>query len=267
MEDDGDRPGWSRLVLGTGEVPVEDPADRVAGQVLQDGIDDELVRTGCPGPAGRQLPRLLPAADLGRAVDELAAWSAHLQAPGEQAVIQRAVEGDPQRFANVPAGGAVSSQLAGSTWRRSSPPTWYRCSAGCPQRESLARHGIRCRRPAGMARPGAAGNRPSWWPVRPRLIRAGSSRTVSRRREASHSSCSVGSKAPAMMLPSSRASRTCSGGAALAHRRGEPDVEPEQVDRHLGLPSGGCRSPRSPAGRSGRARTRTAAIVPSTVTV
>jgi hypothetical protein len=40
MEDDGDRPGRSRLVLGPGQVSVEDPADRVAGQVFQDGIDD-----------------------------------------------------------------------------------------------------------------------------------------------------------------------------------------------------------------------------------
>jgi hypothetical protein len=40
MEDDGDRPGRSRLVLGPGQVSVEDPADRVAGQVFQDGVDD-----------------------------------------------------------------------------------------------------------------------------------------------------------------------------------------------------------------------------------
>jgi energy-coupling factor transporter ATP-binding protein EcfA2 len=51
-EADGDRPGLPWLIFGTGEVPVEYPADRVAGQVLQDRIDDELVRTGYPGPAG-----------------------------------------------------------------------------------------------------------------------------------------------------------------------------------------------------------------------
>ena len=50
MEDDGDRPGRSRFVLGPGQVPVEDPADRVAGQVLQNGIDDQPVGSGRPRP-------------------------------------------------------------------------------------------------------------------------------------------------------------------------------------------------------------------------
>src|SRR3984957_11948063 len=98
-EDDGDRPGRPWLVLGPGQVLVEDPAHGVAGQVLKDGLDDELVNRGGPGPAGRQLPRLLPGADLRGAVDELAAWPAHLQAPGEQSVIKRAAEGDLQRLA------------------------------------------------------------------------------------------------------------------------------------------------------------------------
>jgi hypothetical protein len=50
---------WSclpRLVFGPGKVSVEDPADRVACQVFQSWIDDELVRSWCPGPAGHQLP-------------------------------------------------------------------------------------------------------------------------------------------------------------------------------------------------------------------
>src|SRR5258708_14222853 len=99
MEDDGDRPGGSGLVLGPGQVSVEDPAHRVAGQGLQDWVDDEMVNRGGPGPAGHQLPRLLPGADLRSAVDELAAWPVHMQAPSEQAVIQRAAEGDLQRLA------------------------------------------------------------------------------------------------------------------------------------------------------------------------
>ena len=56
VEGESDRPDLPRLVFGTGEVPVEYPADRVAGQVFQDGIGDELVRSGLPALAGHQLP-------------------------------------------------------------------------------------------------------------------------------------------------------------------------------------------------------------------
>ena len=89
VEGEGDRPGRPRLVLGTGEVPVEYPADRVSGQVFQDGIGDELVRSGRPGLAGHKLPGPFLGADLRRAADRLAVRPGHLQAAGEQAVIQR----------------------------------------------------------------------------------------------------------------------------------------------------------------------------------
>jgi hypothetical protein len=55
-EGEGHRSWWPGLVFGTGEVAVEHPADRVAGQVFQEGIDGELVGSGCPGLAGCQLP-------------------------------------------------------------------------------------------------------------------------------------------------------------------------------------------------------------------
>ena len=94
-------PALPGLVLGKGQIAVEHPAERVAGEVLQDGIDHEVVRSGCPSFPRCQLPRSLFASDLPYAVDAPTVWTDNAQAASEQAVVEWSLEHDVQWLEGV----------------------------------------------------------------------------------------------------------------------------------------------------------------------
>ena len=234
----GDRPGRQGLVLRPGQVAVEDPADRVAGQVLQDGIDDELVRPGRPrgrgAPAATIAPRGRPPA-----CRRPAGRRDRSHGGSGRAGRGRAAGRTRRRAARrVARGGTVSVQSAGLD------------VAALVVADLVAPLGPGAQRgPGGVAEPGvddeaerlrraAAGSRPARWPTRPRLMRAGSSRTVRRRRPASHSSCSVGSRAPAQRR---RRHRRRAGRA----RRPSPRSSAPRTARRAGA---GCAAPRRAVG-------------------
>ena len=96
-ERESDRPD-PRFVLGTGQVAVEHPADRVAGQVLQDRVDASWCVPAAHAARGTSRHDRSPGPI--RAVPSTGGRRAdHVQAAGEQAVIERPVEGDLQRLA------------------------------------------------------------------------------------------------------------------------------------------------------------------------
>ena len=142
-----------------GEVTVEETGDRVPGEVLQDGVDDQLVGSGRPGRPRGEAPRSLFGADLRAADDASAVRSDHPEAPVEQAVVERPVEshlewleGAAGRNAQNPVErgprGDADPHLPGTTARP-------RLEAGFPRHRGIPR-----RRPAETTCPSAAGSRP-----------------------------------------------------------------------------------------------------------
>src|SRR3984957_4113085 len=161
----------------------------------------------------------------------MAVGSAHLKAPREQAVIQRAVEGDPQRFGTsgrrhrqYPAGGIdvvallttdVVSVLGGG-------PEWKSLgvteSAADDQPEWLAR----AERVAAIVMADQAALDPGGVKQHGQPKPGSVPQLVLGRQQGSGDIVPVVSGEPYVLR-----------GATLAHRRGELQVKPEQVARHL----------------------------------
>ena len=149
-------------------------------------------------------------------------------------MIERAAEGDPQRLARSSRAGPPASQPAGSTCRRSSLADLIAPLGRCPQRasrrvaeprvddqpERLARAqrvaGLAVRRQAALDAGGVEQDGEPPTDRVPQLVLGGQQRADDHR------------------WPPSSSEPDVPGGVALAHRRREPHVEPEQVARHLG---------------------------------
>ena len=259
---DGDDRLWR--VPGSGQVPVEHPAYRVARQVLQDRIDDQLMGPWRPrlarqpaatiaprGPVSGRRPRVGRRGPTTRRQRPSRPWSSGRS--------NATSSGSAVPLAGTVTVHALGFDVAALVGTDLVAPFRARPGAGSPgasRNPSSTTSRTACR--------SAAGSRPGGVRTSPRLIRAGSSRTVSRRRSASHSSYSVGSSAPASGCAGIVDQPDVRGRVALAHRRREPA-------RTAGA---SCAAPRPAvgrmpstsvvAGRSGRRRTRTAASAPST---
>ena len=162
--------GLPGRVLRACRGPDRRPGDGVAGQVLEDRIDDEPMRLQAPSarraaPAATIAPRGRSRAvpSTGRAVG-----ANHVQAAGEQAVVERAVEGRPRSGSTCAGRGHRQHPAAGArrggARRRRRGSAARPAAAAAPRRVTESRVDHDSERPARSgagSRPGGGGPGPA----------------------------------------------------------------------------------------------------------
>ena len=105
-------PCGDRRVIGVGEVAIEDPRDRVAGQVLERGVDDQAVARVAPLRQRRELPRSFARGDHDPTGQPSGIRIHDREAALEQRVVEGAIESNDQRIARA-RGGSADLPLSG----------------------------------------------------------------------------------------------------------------------------------------------------------